>query len=316
MSAAKQVIILAALIVMSLAAYTPVEAKGQTVFVSDAGGVTCTLDTETIQWDITLTGHNSIDFWVEYRLSPEACGLFVIMSDGQPEELDFARLCRLKVRYLFRVDNHTSSRLPAKVVLEKIYTDSRGEVLLHEKPGVPRPANRWFTLDSIERQVLQALVAQRSFLPGAARPPAGDLLAGPAGGDGMLGYPWGAPSTALCGVPLTGSLNLDDMQVLMLGEGWTVGPNIAPAQPVRLIFTREHGLVAGSIPFAASRQQTLAAWLQASFGSPSTAADGRQTWKASAQTLIVLDPAAGGVGRLLVMARGFPDPAWIMGLPF
>ena len=294
--------------------------------VDRENGIYCSLDATTIKRTTSLSGTTYVDVWVKYWLNEEAQRRAEMMSDGQPSDVRYEELDNIAVHYLFRIEPATSERRPLKMELERRYEGLAGQVLHSDDFRVPTVHSKWYSLDAMEQKILLRLLTEPNFYGHLSVDPrleeylsdsgrddrvlaaifTGQFLWTRSKEDGFFGIPWGTPLEAANKILPTGSLNLEEYQVVYTDAGIGFSDDVVKSRtPALMVFTKDKGLVMVTWQFDATQQSLVEAKLREALGEPVNRA-GTMTWKTGHNTRCILDfDRNGEVGMATIMAESF-----------
>jgi len=126
-------------------------------------GVYCTLDAATIRSTACLNATTFVDVWVKYKLDEKAWQRLEMMHDGELSGDELKNVRIIKVRYLFRLENAVSGKVPLKFELERRYEGADGQLIRSDGFRVPDAKSKWYTLDTTEQKVLLRLLTEPNF---------------------------------------------------------------------------------------------------------------------------------------------------------
>lgn len=295
-------------------------------------GVYCTLDTATIRSAACLNDTTFVDVWVKYKLDENAWQRLEMIHDGELSGDELTNVRIIKVRYLFRLENAASGKVPLKFELERRYEGADGQLIHSDGFRVPDAKSKWYTLDTTEQKVLLRLLTEPNFyhsapmdtglneymLPcsckggGACRTFSGEktgercFIGDGADKEGFLGIPWGTRLKDCKTINITGSVNLGEYQVVYTYDGMGDFKDIVDLRtPVLLFFAGEQGLVMLNWQYEAMRPSLVESALRNSMGEPINRG-GNLTWKVNNNTRYELGGYRNGyIEGLTVMSEAF-----------
>lgn len=242
--AVASVLIILPLLAASLAEASEAPAGSRYVETENDGLAKYLLDTATVKRHPGLSGQSLVDVWIEGRFDAANGSRVQALLGGYPPGIDYSKVGKVRVRYLFKIDGFIPQLGAKTAVLERQYFDLDGGIIRREPFKPPANASEWRSLDETEDKALQALMQEPAFQ--TAQGFDEELLSSAAVkalDEGFLGRPWGTRPAGFEGArhvadiaPKVSVYSADLDLSPILGE-------VSAYTTPRLVFAEDGGLV-------------------------------------------------------------------------